>query len=78
MVISMVKRTKKGGGLVSVILIRIGITVAVTLILLVIALYGVMLILTQGPSQTTKKLFVMTVKETSAGGFLAHLCLPGD
>ena len=78
MVISMVKRTKKGGGLVSVILIRIGITVAVTLILLVIALYGVMLILTQGPSQTTKKLFVMTVKETSAGGFLAHMCLPGD
>lgn len=37
-----------------------------------------MLILTQGPSQTTKKLFVMTVKETSAGGFLAHMCLPGD
>ncbi len=78
MVISMVKRTKKGGGLVSVILIRIGITVAVTLILLVIALYGVMLILTRGPSQTTKKLFVMTVKETSAGGFLAHMCLPSD
>ncbi len=80
---SMIKRTKKSGekrrgAVVSVVLIRIGITAAVTLLLLIIALYGVMLILTRGPSETTKRLFVMTVKETSAGGFLAHMCLSSD
>ena len=82
MIIGMAKHTKKGGekrgGIISVILIRIVITAAATLLLLIIALYGVMLILTRGPSETTKRLFVMTVKETSAGGFLAHMCLSSD
>lgn len=51
------------------------IVLAVTLLMLLIALYGVMLILTHGPSESAKRLFVMSVKETSAGGFLADMCL---
>lgn len=57
---------------------RIAALILVTLLLVAVALYGVMLILTRGPSETTKKLFVMSVKETSAGGFLAHMCLPRE
>lgn len=44
-----------------------------TVLLLVVALYGVMYILAKGPSPTARDLFVRSVKETSAGGFLAHL-----
>ena len=55
---------------------RIAAVIGVTLLMLLIAFYGVILILTRGPSPTAKKLFVMSVKETSAGGFLADICLP--
>lgn len=44
-----------------------------TVLLLVIALYGVMYVLAKGPSPTASELFVMSVKETSAMGFLADL-----
>lgn len=42
-----------------------------TAALLLILLYGALLIVTKGPSLAAKKLFVMSVKETSAMGFLA-------
>ncbi len=42
-----------------------------TAALLLILLYGALLIVTKGPSPAAKKLFVMSVKETSAMGFLA-------
>jgi exopolysaccharide biosynthesis protein len=44
-----------------------------TVLLLVIALYGVMFVLAKGPSPTARDLFVMSVRETSAVGFLANL-----
>lgn len=44
-----------------------------TLLLLCIALYGVMYILAKGPSPTARNLFVLSVRETSAVGFLANL-----
>lgn len=47
--------------------------VLVTAVLLVGTLYGVMYILTKGPSETARDLFVMSVRETSAIGFLANL-----
>ena len=48
----------------------------VTLILIVvIGLYGVMWILVNGPSEEARRLFVISVDETSAGGFLARLYL---
>lgn len=45
----------------------------VTALLLVGALYGVMYILTNGPSPTARKLFVRSVRETSAVYWLADL-----
>lgn len=44
-----------------------------TALLLVITLYGVMYILAKGPSPTARDLFVRSVRETSAIGFLANL-----
>ncbi len=50
--------------------------VAVTVLLLILlAAYGVMWILVHGPSPTARRLFVLSVRETSAGGFLANLYL---
>ena len=50
---------------------RVLIVILTTLILVVIALYLLMLVIAKGPSQSAKKLFVCSVKETSAVGFLA-------
>ena len=44
-----------------------------TALLLVIALYGVMFVLAKGPSTTARDLFVMSVRETSAMGWLANI-----
>ena len=44
-----------------------------TALLLVIALYGVMFVLAKGPSPTARDLFVMSVRETSAIGWLANI-----
>lgn len=46
-----------------------------TVLLLAIALYGVMYVLAKGPSPTARELFVRSVRETSAIGFLAELYL---
>ncbi|MBR2848455.1 MAG: phosphodiester glycosidase family protein [Clostridia bacterium] len=53
------------------------ITGAVLLILLIMA-YSVMWILVNGPSPTARRLFVLSVKETSAGGFLADIYLADE
>ncbi len=44
-----------------------------TVLLAVIGLYCAMFILVKGPSTATRDLFVLTVRETSAAGFLANL-----
>lgn len=44
-----------------------------TVLLLVVTLYGVMYVLAKGPSTTARDIFVMSVRETSAVGFLANL-----
>ena len=49
-----------------------------TVLILCIALYGVMFILCKGPSSTARDLFVKSVKETSAIGFLANIYLNGN
>lgn len=48
-------------------------TLGVTLVLLVVFLYSVMFMLVHGPSPKAADLFVMSVRETSAIGFLANL-----
>ena len=44
-----------------------------TVVLLVFVLYGVMFILAKGPSPTARDIFVMSVRETSAVGFIANI-----
>ena len=52
---------------------KIGIVLIETVLLVVIALYGVMFMLAKGPSPTARDLFVCSVRETSAIGWLANL-----
>lgn len=49
-----------------------------TLALLLVFAYGTMYILVNGPSPTARRLFVLSVKETSAGGFLADIYLSDE
>ena len=44
-----------------------------TALILVIGLYGLMFVLAKGPSPTARDLFVMSVRETSAMGWVANL-----
>ncbi len=44
-----------------------------TVIMLVIVLYGVLFILAKGPSPTARDIFVLSVRETSAIGFIADI-----
>lgn len=44
-----------------------------TLLLLCLGLYGIMYVLAKGPSETARKLFVTSVRETSALKFLANI-----
>lgn len=55
------------------ILARFMIFLVTTVLLVASALYCVMFVLAKGPSPTAKKLFVLSVRETSAVGFLANL-----
>ena len=66
------KRRRLGAGR---ILLRIFCVILVTLLLLVMLLYSVMFLLCKGPSPTARDLFVRSVRETSAIGFLANLYL---
>lgn len=44
-----------------------------TVLLAAVALYGIMFVLAKGPSPTARDIFVLSVRETSAVGFLANL-----
>ncbi len=57
------------------LILRILSVIFVTLLLLVIGLYGVMWILVKGPSSAAKQQFVCAVQESSAMGWLANLYL---
>ena len=57
---------------------RILCVLLVTLVLLCAFLYGVIFLLCRGPSETARNLFVRSVRETSAIGFLANLVLSED
>jgi len=60
------------------ILARSGLLLVTVLLVLLLAAYGVMGILVHGPSPTARRLFVLSVKETSAAGFLANLYLSDE
>lgn len=50
----------------------------VTIIMLVICLYCIMWVCVKGPSTQVRDLFVLSVRETSAGGFLANIYLSNE
>ena len=68
----MSKFAKIGSKAVCKVLLRCLLILFITVALLAAALYGAMFIIVNGPSPTVGKLFVLSLKETSAGGFLAH------
>ena len=53
------------------IIARILVAILALLLVVVLALYGVMWVLASGPSKTAQRMFTMSVRETSAVGFLA-------
>ncbi len=53
--------------------VKIALLLLETVLLLVVALYGVMFVLAKGPSETARDVFVMSVRETSAIGFVANI-----
>lgn len=54
---------------------RVFAVLGVTIGMAVVCLYFVMLVLTHGPSKEMRDLFVLSVRESSAGGFLASMYL---
>lgn len=57
---------------------RIFAFIGVTLLMAVVCLYCVMWVCVKGPSEQAKELFVLSVRESSAGGFLANIYLSKD
>lgn len=70
--------TSSGGHRVLSILGRCFVVLLVTILLLAFALYGVMFVLAKGPSLHARNLFIMSVRETSAVGWLANLYCSQD
>ncbi|MGN0317590.1 MAG: phosphodiester glycosidase family protein [Lachnospira sp.] len=51
---------------------RVGVTILVTLVLIVAGIYAVMSMLAYGPSKTARKQFILSLKETGELGFMAN------
>ena len=67
------KRTNKAGVKVIKGILKVFALLIETVLLIAFALYCVMFILCKGPSESARDLFVMSVRETSAIGFLADM-----
>lgn len=74
----MEQEKRSGGKRVGMVVRRCLAVLLVTVLLLVFALYGVMFVLVKGPSPHARDLFVLSVRETSAVGFLANLYLSDE
>ena len=71
------KRKQRSSGALS-IAFKVLLVVVETLLLIVLALYGVMYVVAKGPSETARERFVLSVRETSAIGFLANWFLSDE
>ena len=71
-------RAERSGRKLLLIVKRAVLIVLETVLLLALALYGVMFVLAKGPSETARNMFVMSVRETSAVGFLANIFFTDD
>ena len=65
--------TKSGAKKLLSVFGKIALILLETVLLLVLTAYGVMYVLAKGPSLTARDLFVRSVRETSAIGFLANI-----
>lgn len=74
----MAENVKKKKLSVGIIFARIGIFLLVTLVMAVVAVISAAATVAKGPSESAKKLFVRSVKETSAIGFLADWFFSDD
>lgn len=74
------KTVKSGkiGKTVGKFILRFVCVLLTTVLLLCAFLYGVMFILCKGPSESARNLFVRSVRETSAIGFLANIYLTDE
>ena len=73
------KNTKNRGQFrVGTVVKRFLLLVLETLLILVTGVYGVIFLLSKGPSSSAKELFVHSVNETSAIGFLSRICLSDE
>lgn len=59
--------------MVKLIIKRTFIMIGLTLLVILVGLYCIMWVCVNGPSQRAKELFVLSVRETSAVGFLANI-----
>ncbi len=71
-------KSPRAGRKIGKILGRVLCVLLSTILLLCVFLYGVMFILCKGPSATARDLFVRSVRETSAIGFLASFYLSDE
>lgn len=69
---------EKKGHKAKTVLVRTGVVLLTTLVLLVVAVYGAGFILVKGPSEQMSNLFVMTMRETSAMKWVANLYLSAE
>lgn len=57
---------------------RLGIFLLITVVMAIMLLYSVMWVCVNGPSTVVRNIFVMSVRETSAMGFLANIFLSDE
>lgn len=67
------KQKKSTGRKIGTIVGRIFAVIGTTLGMAVVFIYSVMLVCTHGPSWVARDLFVLSARESSAGGFLANM-----
>lgn len=72
------KKTGRTGGKLAEIGKKAAVVLVLTVGMLLLTLYGAGLILVKGPSEQMSRLFVMTMRETSAMKWVANLYLSGE
>lgn len=72
----MTKKSGKKNNTAKTVLGRVGICLGTLIAVILVIAVAALLVLYYGPSTSARDRFVLTVKETSAGGFLADLFLP--
>ena len=69
------KPKRQIGRAIGIFFLRLLAVLGVTLVVLALVLLGAVYVFTRGGSETAREKFVLTVKETSAIGFLADIFL---